>query len=55
MRSTLRTEQLALEWTDRIRWDELPAAARAELQGLLRELLRHGAHAEDRAEGRSGE
>jgi hypothetical protein len=55
MRSKLRSEQLALEWTDRIRWDELPAAARAELQRLLRELLRHGAHAEDLAEGLSGE
>lgn len=55
MRSTLTRRQLALEWTDRIRWDELPVAARAELHVLLRELLRRGADAEDPAEGASGE
>jgi hypothetical protein len=55
MRSTVKSGQLALEWTDRIRWDELPAGARAELQGLLRELLQDGAHDEDRVEGASDE
>jgi hypothetical protein len=55
MRSRLSRGQLALEWTDRIRWDELPVAARAELHVLLRELLRRIAHADDRAEGASSE
>jgi hypothetical protein len=51
MHSTVRGRQLALEWTDRIKWHELPAAARAELQVLLRELLRRGAQAEEPVEG----
>lgn len=51
MRMTPGGGQLVLEWTDRVRWDELPMAARAELHALLRELLRRGAPAEDLAEG----
>jgi hypothetical protein len=48
MRSTLSRAQLALEWTDRIRWDELPLAARAELHVLLRALLGRVVHGDDR-------
>lgn len=55
MHRTVRGQQLALEWTDRIQWNELPVAARAELQVLLRELLRQGAHAEHPVEGGGSE
>jgi hypothetical protein len=55
MRNSPRREQLVLEWTDRVQWDDLPVAARAELHGLLRELLRQGAHADDPADGVSHE
>jgi len=42
MRQTLRRGQLALMWMrDGVQWDDLPEAARAELHGLLRELLRN--------------
>lgn len=55
MRNPPRREQLVLEWTDRVQWDDLPVAARAELHGLLRELLRQAAHVADPAESGSHE
>ena len=51
MRNMPRRSQLALEWTDRVQWDDLSVAARAEICRLLRELLRQGAADDDAAEG----
>ncbi|MGH7391039.1 MAG: hypothetical protein ACREM3_16510 [Candidatus Rokuibacteriota bacterium] len=55
MRTTSRRSQLALEWTDRVQWDDLSVAAHAELRRLLRELLRQGAADDDAVEGVSDE
>ena len=43
MRETTRRAQLTLEWTDAVRWKELPVGARLEVCGLLRELRRQAA------------
>ena len=42
--------QLALTWTDELRWDEVPAPLRAQLRAVLRDLLRRAARADDGAE-----
>ena len=51
MRTTILRRQLPLEWTDELRWDELPATVRAELRGMLRRLLEGGAAGDDHGEG----
>ncbi len=43
--------QLALEWTDEVRWDEVPAPLRAQLRAVLRDLLRRAARADGDVEG----
>ncbi len=35
--------QLALEWTDELRWDDVPAPLRGEVRAVLRDLLRGAA------------
>jgi hypothetical protein len=55
MRHTLRRHQLALTWSDGMRWDELPVAVRAELQALLRALLRHADQPEPAVEAGAGD
>jgi hypothetical protein len=55
MRETPKRDQLAMEWTDAVQWDELPEAAHVELRPLLRELLRQAAHDDAQAEGAHGE
>jgi hypothetical protein len=49
------TPQLALEWTESMRWEDLPREVRDELRARLGELLVHLAHGERRAEGAGGE
>ena len=39
MRETNDGGQLALPWTDELRWDQLPAAMQTELREVLRALL----------------
>ena len=54
MRETSKP-QLALEWTDGIRWGELPEAVRTELRLVLAELLRQTPADGVRAEGEHDE
>jgi hypothetical protein len=44
--------QLALEWTDELRWDEVPAPLRGEVRAgaVLRDLLRRAARDDSSAE-----
>lgn len=51
MRATTTRPQLALEWTDELRWADLPAVVQAELGEVLRRLLRRVARADAREEG----
>jgi hypothetical protein len=46
-----RRAQLALEWTDEIRWDDVPSALRAQLRAVLRELLQRAARLGPELEG----
>jgi hypothetical protein len=50
MRETSRRGQLALWWTDELRWDQLPASTRAELGKVLRALLQCAATSGGQAE-----
>jgi hypothetical protein len=55
-RSRVRsTSQLALEWTDALRWEDLPSEIRDELRARLGELLAEVANGRRRAEGTPGE
>jgi hypothetical protein len=49
------TPQLALEWTEALRWEDLPSEVRDELRDRLRELLLHVANGERCPEGAGGE
>lgn len=46
-----RRAQLALEWTDELRWDDVPSALRVQLRAVLRELLQRAARLAAEAEG----
>jgi len=48
MRETSGRSQLALRWTDELRWDQLPASMRTELREVLRTLLQHAASGDAR-------
>jgi hypothetical protein len=43
--------QLALGWTDELRWDDVPASLRAQLLAVLGEVLRRAARPDRDAEG----
>jgi hypothetical protein len=47
---TRATSQLLLEWTDALRWDDLPSEVRDELRDRLSELLVQVVAGERRAE-----
>ena len=47
MRETSGRNQLALRWTDELRWDQLPASLRTELQEVLCTILLRAAAGED--------
>jgi hypothetical protein len=51
MRATTTRPQLALEWTDELRWADLPPAVQAELGQVLRRLLRGVVRADAHEEG----
>jgi hypothetical protein len=56
MRETSGRGQLALRWTDELRWDQLPASMRTELREVLRTLLqRAAANGEGHAEAGDAE
>jgi len=42
--------QKALEWTEELRWDDVPAPLRSEVRAVLRELLRRAARGDGSAE-----
>ena len=44
------TAQLALDWTEALRWDDLPQEVREELRDYLGRLLAHAAEAARRRE-----
>jgi hypothetical protein len=46
---------LLLEWTDAVRWEDLPSEVRDELRDRLRELLAQVAAGRHRAEAVAGE
>jgi len=50
MRETSGRGQLALRWSDELRWDQLPASTRAELGEVLRALLQRAATRDGQAE-----
>jgi hypothetical protein len=50
MRETRERGQLALRWTDELRWDQLPTSTRAELREILRALLERVATSDGQAE-----
>ena len=47
MRETSGRNQLALRWTDELRWDQLPASLRTELREVLRSILQRAASGKD--------
>ena len=47
-----RQRQLALEWADTMRWDDVPRDVQERLRELLADLLQHAAR---RAEGAADE
>jgi hypothetical protein len=42
--------QLVLEWTDELRWGDVPAPLREQVRAVLLELLRRAARADGGAE-----
>ena len=52
---TRLTSQLSLEWTDALRWEDLPSEERDELRDRLRDLLAQVVAGEQRAEAVVGE
>lgn len=50
MRETSGRSQLALRWTDELRWDQLPASMQTELREVLRALLQCAATGAEQAE-----
>lgn len=50
MRETSGRSQLALQWADELRWDQLPASMRSELREVLRALLQRAAAGDGQAE-----
>jgi hypothetical protein len=50
MHETSGRSQLALQWADELRWEQLPASVRTELREVLRTLLQcaaaHDGHVE---------
>jgi hypothetical protein len=47
MREIREGDQLALGWTDELRWDQLPVAMQAELRAVLRALLQRAGRTSD--------
>ena len=50
MRKRSDRGQLALQWTDELRWDQLPASMQTELREVLRAALQRVATGGGRAE-----
>lgn len=50
MRETSGRGQLALQWTDELRWDQLPASMQTELREILRALLQRAGTGDGRVE-----